>query len=144
MQALKKGTSSAEQQHHVGASGHDEGLFARSTLEARAQPSSEPRPATAVDTTAVKTNGGGVAHGDGGSHTPLSGWPPDGPIPVWVWMDYKELPGFIELNLRVLQHNAPSPRFQIHYVNSDAHHHHAHGDVAVNIVDSLLRIHTNF
>eukprot|EP00041_Stephanoeca_diplocostata_P022566 m.539921 g.539921 ORF g.539921 m.539921 type:complete len:336 (+) comp22095_c0_seq3:154-1161(+) len=40
----------------------------------------------------------------------------DGPIPVWIWMDYDKLPGFIELNLRVLQHNAPSPQYTINYV----------------------------
>jgi len=43
----------------------------------------------------------------------------DGPIPVWVWMDYKTLPGFIELNLRALLKNAPEPDFKVHYVNKD-------------------------
>jgi hypothetical protein len=118
-QASKKvALSAAEQQNHVATGGHDDSMFAQTaTVDARAVPSEEPRQATHV----VETkSGGGVAHGDGGAHTPLDGWPPDGPIPVWVWMDYKELPGFIELNLRILQHNAPSPQFQIHYVRARA------------------------
>eukprot|EP00040_Diaphanoeca_grandis_P026648 m.149615 g.149615 ORF g.149615 m.149615 type:complete len:824 (+) comp30671_c0_seq1:178-2649(+) len=41
------------------------------------------------------------------------------PIPVWVWMDYKSLPGFIELNLRALVMNAPEPDFVIRYVNKN-------------------------
>lgn len=41
------------------------------------------------------------------------------PIPVWLWMDYKDTPGYIQLNLRSLAHNAPAPRFQIRQVTRD-------------------------
>lgn len=40
-------------------------------------------------------------------------------IPVWIWMDYKDaaLPGFIEMNLRALLRNAPSPDFVLRFVD---------------------------
>ena len=41
------------------------------------------------------------------------------PFPVWLWMDYKDVPGYIELNLASLERNAPSPRFQIKLVTRD-------------------------
>eukprot|EP00035_Acanthoeca_spectabilis_P038980 m.57940 g.57940 ORF g.57940 m.57940 type:complete len:765 (+) comp9381_c0_seq2:178-2472(+) len=93
--------SSAAIQHHAAAGGHDSGLIVGKTARS--------------ETTVADTQPSPVAT------TPqaLSGWPPKGPIPVWVWMDYKELPGFIELNLRILQHNAPSPQYEIHYVTPD-------------------------
>lgn len=39
--------------------------------------------------------------------------------PVWVWLEYRngQMPGFIELNLRALKHNAPDADFDIRFVN---------------------------
>eukprot|EP00038_Savillea_parva_P009761 m.185684 g.185684 ORF g.185684 m.185684 type:complete len:786 (+) comp16523_c0_seq1:57-2414(+) len=110
--ATKAEQSSAVIRHHAKPDGHHSQLIVSHDkhehehvsvrvppVKADPAPDADPTPATA-------------AHGV----KALTGWPPEGPIPVWVWMDYQELPGFIELNLRLLQHNAPKPDFQIHYV----------------------------
>ena len=41
------------------------------------------------------------------------------PIPVWLWVDYKTVPGYIELNLRSILRNAPPPMFEIRLVTRD-------------------------
>lgn len=41
------------------------------------------------------------------------------PVPIWVWMDYKDTPPYIELNLRSMQYNAPSPFFELRRVTRD-------------------------
>jgi hypothetical protein len=38
---------------------------------------------------------------------------------VWLWVDYKTVPGYIELNLRSILRNAPPPMFEIRLVTRD-------------------------